>query len=80
MDTNTSIEATVSSAAVKGMSGGTATSIFGWIVSNEVLALSGVTIAFLGFVVNAIFQYRRDRREQEMHRSRLAALDKSKVE
>ncbi len=74
MDTTTSVEATISSVASKGMSGGTVTSVYGWITSNEAMALIGVIVAVLGFIVNCIFQFRRDMREQELHRSKLAAL------
>lgn len=74
MNAATSVEATVASAASKGMGGGTVTSVYGWITSNEMIALVGLTITILGFIVNCIFQYRRDRREQELQRAKLAML------
>lgn len=80
MDTSTSVEATVSSIASKGMGGGTMTSIYGWVTSNEAMVLIGVVVTILGFVMNCIFQFRRDRREQELHRSKLAALNEQKPE
>jgi len=74
MDTKASIEATVASVAAKASGGGSGAAIFGWLTSNEMLALLGVVIAFLGFVVNFIFQFRRDRREQELKSAQIAAL------
>jgi hypothetical protein len=74
MDTSHSVEATVTSIASKGMSGGAATSMFGWMTSNEAIALIGVTITILGFVINIVFQIRRDRREQELQRAKLKAI------
>jgi len=74
MTTETTIEATVSSVATKGMGGGTGATLAGLVLSNEVLALIGVVITFLGFVVNLIFKMRDDRRKQERHMLELAAL------
>lgn len=76
MDAHSSAEATVTSLASKGMGGGATASIFGWITSNEAIAIVGVVITILGFVVNFIFQVRRDRREQELHRANLAASER----
>lgn len=64
----------MTSVASKGMSGGAATSVWGAMTSNETIALIGVTITILGFVVNLIFQFRRDRREEALQNAKLAAL------
>jgi len=74
MDTNNTVEATVTSVASRGMGGGAATSMVGWLASNEAIALIGVIITVLGFVVNLIFQIRRDRRDQELQRVKLLAI------
>jgi len=77
LNTSTPIEATVSSVAVKGMGGGTATSFLGWITSNEAMAVIGLIVTLSGFIINVIFQVRRDRREAELHRSHIATLKES---
>lgn len=74
------VESTVSSLASKGMSGGAATSMLGWMTSNEGIALIGITITLLGFIVNFVFQIRRDRREKELHKVKLIAIKAGKEE
>jgi len=74
LETTNSVEATVSSVASRGMGGGAATSMLGWLTSNEAIALIGISITILGFVVNLIFQIRRDLREQELQRAKLKAI------
>lgn len=77
MTTNTSVDTSVASLAAKASGGGTATSIFGWITSNEMMALLGVVIAFLGFSVNVFFKIREDRRQQELHRLAMSRNEQS---
>ena len=56
----------VTSVATKwGMGGGTIAATFGWLTSNGVAVAIGILVTVLGFVVNYIFQRRRDRREVE---------------
>lgn len=74
MDSSNSVEATVTSVASRGMGGGAATSVLGWMTSHEGIALTGIAITVLGFAVNLVFQIRRDMREQELHRSKLNAI------
>lgn len=62
----TPIEEIATSVASKSMGGGAATSILGWISSNEGIALIGLGITVAGFIVNFIFQFRRDKREAEL--------------
>lgn len=71
MNTSDSAEATVSSIASKSMGGGATASVLGWLSSNEAIAVVGVTITILGFIVNLIFQVRRDRREAELQRVKI---------
>lgn len=68
------IEELATSVASKSMGTGAAASIFGWISSNEGIALIGLGITILGFITNFIFQIRRDRREAQLLR------EKSKVD
>lgn len=74
MGAKASVDETISSAASWGSAGGGATSLYGWLTSNEMLALIGAAVAVLGFIVNVIFQIRRDRRETELHVARMASL------
>lgn len=48
-----------------GMSGGTVAAALGWLTSNGAAVLIGICVTVLGFVINYIFQRRRDRREAE---------------
>jgi fucose permease len=64
--------------ASKSMSGGAATSVFGWISSNEGIALIGLVITVLGFFVNFIFQLRRDKREAAWQQAQIAAKSEPK--
>lgn len=62
----TAFDATVASLATKwGMVGGAVTSAFGMLTSNGSVALIGIVLAILGFVINYTFQKRREYRELE---------------
>lgn len=74
------IETTVTEVASKGgMGGGATTSLLGWMTSNEAVVLTGLLVTVLGFAINLYFQIRRDRREQELQRIRLASIMQGKV-
>lgn len=61
---DTAVEATVSSVAMKyGMGGGTVATAIGWLSSSGAAVLIGIAVTVLGFLVNYIFQRRRDKRE-----------------
>lgn len=54
----------VSSMTTKyGMGGGVVTSVIGWLSSNEAVILIGVLVTILGFIINLVFQVRRDKRQ-----------------
>lgn len=56
----------VTSVATKwGMGGGTVAAAYGWLTSNGGAVVIGILVTVLGFVINYIFQRRRDRREEE---------------
>lgn len=59
--------ALISSSAKWGMGGGTVTSIFGCLSQNELLVFLGILTTIGGFVVNLVFQWRRDKRAKEEH-------------
>lgn len=59
-------EQTVTSLATKwGMGGGTAASIYGWVTSSTGAVLIGVIVTILGFIINLIYQHKRNCREAE---------------
>lgn len=67
------LETAITSAATKwGMGGGTAAAALGWLSSSAGAVFIGVLITILGFIINGIYQRRRDRRE--------AAVEKREVE
>lgn len=58
-------EAAISSIATKwGMTGGTITTILGWASSNSFAVFVGILATVLGFIVNYVYQRRRDLREE----------------
>ena len=46
-----------------GMGGGVITSIVGWLSSNEAVVIIGIVVTLLGFIVNLIFQIKREKRQ-----------------
>lgn len=70
------IDASLANASVKwGMGGGSLTSIFGYLSSSDLLMIVGVITTALGFMVNLVFQYRRDIRAKEEHELKKKLLE-----
>ena len=46
-----------------GMGGGVITSIVGWLSSNEAVVIIGIVVTLLGFIINLIFQIKREKRQ-----------------
>lgn len=70
------IDASLANASVKwGMGGGSLTSIFGYLSSSDLLMIVGVITTALGFMVNLVFQYRRDVRAKEEHELKKKLLE-----
>lgn len=69
-------DATVISASSKIMGGGATASVFGWLASSDGMAAIGSVIAILGFILNAAFQYRRDKRDHLLHKAQMERLEK----
>lgn len=67
LETQVSVaEQTITNIATKGgMWGGTAATTYGWITSSAGAVLIGVVVTILGFVINLIYQHKRNRREAE---------------
>lgn len=66
-----------------GMGGGALTSFIGWLSSSEAVILIGVIVTILGFLVNLIFQIRRDKRQTErdtLEKQLLIAKEKREIE
>lgn len=58
------VESAATSIASKGaMGGGTLYALYGWAISSGGVAIIGVLITVLGFIVTLYFQRRRDQRE-----------------
>lgn len=70
------VDAVVTSVASKTMGGGATASVMGWLSSNEGIAITGLMLAIAGFIVNLIFQARRDYRERVLHEAELILLVK----
>lgn len=78
------VDSTISSLATKwGMVGGAITSAFGTLTSNGSVALIGILVTVLGFLINYTFQCRRERRDIEeatLKRSVVLAEEARRVE
>lgn len=58
------VEIVGASVAGKTAYAGVGTTVASWLVSSEAGIVIGLLVAVLGFIVNFVFQKRRDRREQ----------------
>ena len=66
MTSDTINDATIANFTAKyGMGGGAVTSLIGWLSSSEAVLLIGVIVTILGFLVNLVFQVRRDKRQKD---------------
>lgn len=75
-DSSDLFDATVASLSTKiGMGGGTATSIFGCLTHSEALVVIGIITTLGGFILNWIFQRRRDKRSKELYDLRKQVLE-----
>lgn len=84
--TDLPMESIVSSVSTKGgMAGGTVYSFYGWLTSSSAAVLIGILVTVAGFVVNLIYQRKRDNREEreqllrekredELHQARMMQL------
>jgi hypothetical protein len=65
------IEAGAAWVATKAMFSGAATAVLGAFASSKFVGLAGVSIGFLGLLVNWYFKARADAREQREHEARM---------
>lgn len=67
----------ISHAASEATKVGALTSGLGWVTSNTVIAILGLAVAILGFLVNLYFQNKRDKREAQLHDAKMALFLKT---
>ncbi len=67
----------ISHAATEVTKAGALTTGLGWLTSNTLIALVGLLMAILGFIVNLYFQHRRDKREAQLHDMKMAIFLKN---
>lgn len=67
-------DAVVAGIASKVTYTGAAGSVFGFLVSSQAAVVFGILIGLAGFIVNLVFSYRRDQREQERTEAYLKTL------
>lgn len=68
------VETVVSSVAGKATYAGAGTTVTGWLLSNEFAMLFGLFLGAAGFIVNAYYKWKQDRREQIEHELRVGTL------
>lgn len=69
-------DALIANSSVKwGMGGGAATSIFGSLSNNDVLVIIGTLTTALGFIVNLVYQYKRNKRAEEVNQLQKQLLE-----
>lgn len=73
-ETKAAIEAGVAALASKATVAGAAATVWGWATSSQFIGLAGVSIAFLGLLINWYFRARGDKRDQEEHEERMRKL------
>lgn len=73
---NQTVEAATATTAYKATVGGAATSVFGWIVQDNLLTIIGVLVAVGGFLVNAYFKRRDTKRMEKLARLRMELMQK----
>lgn len=61
-------------AAKTAMVSGAGTAVAGGLALNEYLAIGGFTVAVLGFLVNAYYGWKDDRRKELEHKLRLREM------
>lgn len=71
----TATEVTASAVATKSTYAGTMATIGGYFLQSEFVALCGLVLALLGFLVNLVFKIREDRRQQKAFK---VAMDNAK--
>ena len=64
----------MTSTASKSTYAGSAFAVGGWLVSSEAAVFFGVVLGIAGFIVNLIFKWREDARQEAIHKLQVAEL------
>lgn len=72
--TEIAIEVAATSVANKTTMSGAVAGFIGWLADINWIGLTGTLVAVLGFAASLYFQWRRNRREEELHAAQMAAL------
>lgn len=67
-------EAALATAGAKMTYAGAGTTLFGWLFSSQGAVAMGILLGVLGYVTQAFFSWRRDRREARESRARLKSM------
>lgn len=67
-------EATIAAVAQKVSAGGGSLALVGGLTANDIAAFGGLLIAVIGLFVQFYYKRKDDRRQDELHRARLAEL------
>lgn len=67
-------EATIAAVAQKITVAGGSTAVLGGLTANEIAAFTGALVAVIGLLVQWYYKRKDDRRQDELHRARLAEL------
>ena len=67
-------EATIAAVAQKITVVGGSTAVLGGLTANEIAAFTGALVAVIGLLVQWHYKRKDDRRQDELHRARLAEL------
>lgn len=70
-------QATAATASKLTYTGG-ATSMAGWLISSEIIAVGGFVLAVIGFAVNFYFKVRDDRRQQAIYDAQMRDIETRK--
>lgn len=68
------VDAAVSATASKTTYAGSAVTVVGWWTSSEAAVLVGMLVGVVGLVVNIVFKFREDRRQQAINDAKLEEI------
>lgn len=74
-----SLDTTLATIGGKATYAGGTTTVASWLLSSEGGILIGILIGVCGFIMQAIYSRRRDKREQAEHERRMANYDAQKA-
>lgn len=69
------IDQAMAAGASKSTYAGATTSVAGWLLSSEFIAVGGFFLAVVGFLVNLYFKLKDDRRQQAVHDAQMREIE-----